>query len=236
MPLEVYKCLGPYGVDFGEKTGGGGSSWHPGMKGHKVRGNMMSYFLLEVLKDAVETILEERRSLTAKEIKRKSQAFLLENQMQAPPQSPIACDPDVCDSDPVCFTEFEPRVSHSLRDIVIGQASSSASSNWTLDVSFFDIKAILKAQLKGRGYIDKKFLYMSHSVDDPLSIIVKPSKTSRVWLCELQKGFLQYPAYLGDLDAFADVYIDKHIPTPKNITALNSYVSVKGILIFLLLS
>jgi hypothetical protein len=219
VSLEAYKCLGPYGIDFGEKSGGGGSSWHPGMKGHRVRGNSMSYFILEVLVEAIESVIKDMADMTVKEIKAKANAFLAENQMQRPPEKPVACDAKFCTSDPACFTEYEPRVGHSLRDIVVG----NLSSNWTLDVSFFDAKAILKAQLRGRGYLDKKYIYLSHSPLHPISLLVKPSLPSHIWICELQKGFLQYPHWLGDLDVAAEVFADLGISTGNDATALENY-------------
>lgn len=30
LPVDAYKCKGPYGADFSEKTPGGGVAWHPG--------------------------------------------------------------------------------------------------------------------------------------------------------------------------------------------------------------
>ena len=219
LGLEAYKCLGPYGIDFGEKTGGGGSSWHPGLKGHRVRGNSMSYFLLEILGEAVDSILQDMSSIPLKEIKMKSRNFLNENQMQYPPEQPVACDYKFCNSDPHCFTEYEPRVQNSLRDIVVGRSSS----NWTLDISFFDAKAILKAQAKGRGYLDKKYIYMSHSPTHPLSLLIKPSTLSHLWICELQKGFLQYPSWLGDLDTAAEAYVDLFYSSADDADALTNY-------------
>lgn len=217
MPLEEYKCLGPYGADFGEKTGGGGNSWHPGLKGHRVRGNVLSYFLLEILKESITTLLNDLQNLTPDEIIINSTAYLRENQMQEPPLAPIACDPRICNSEAACFTEYEPRVSHPLRDIIVGRGSS----NWTLEISFFDSKAILKAESRGRGYLDKKYVYMSHSDSHPLSLLVKPNRTSSVWLCQLQKGFLQYPSTLGDLDNASLLYLDQSIDA--NATALREY-------------
>lgn len=51
-----YACMGPYGDDFGMKTLGGGSNWHPGVKGHKLRGDVLAYFLLKILDDALHAI------------------------------------------------------------------------------------------------------------------------------------------------------------------------------------
>ena len=218
--LEAYKCMGPYGVDFGEKSGGGGSSWHPGLKGHKVRGNSMSYFILEILNEALESILHDIARLSLTDIRTNSHSFLNAHQMQSPPEHPVVCDYKFCNSDPHCFTEYEPRVKNSLRDIVIGKASA----NWSLEISFFDAKAILKAQAKGRGYLDKKYIYMSNSPDHPLSLLVKPSALSHMWICELQKGFLQYPSWLGDLDTSAEVYADLFFPSADDADALANYV------------
>ena len=36
---------------------------------------------------------------------------------------------------------------------------------------------------------------------------VTNSRRSPLWLCELQKGFLKYPATVGDLTEAADVYV-----------------------------
>lgn len=183
---------------------------------------MMSLFFLDMLGEALSEATDLLASRSVEHVLALSRNHLIENTMQVLPP-PVACDPKVCDADPTCFTEFEPRVSHSLRDIVVGQLSS----NWTLDISFFDAKAIVKAQLKQRGYLDKKYVFMSHSVEAPLSLLVKPTKKSSVWLCQLQKGFLQYPNWLGDLNDSAEVFAELSV-NPSDTAALASYVPVKG--------
>lgn len=45
-----YKCLGPYGPDFGE---GGAVKWHPSMRGQELRASHYALLWLHVLLDAV---------------------------------------------------------------------------------------------------------------------------------------------------------------------------------------
>ena len=82
----AYKCKGPYGPDFGAKTlgnnmlcyqtdvirmfwkvtatcslitlffAGKGKSWHPGVKGHKLRADSFTYFMSSILSSALTNV------------------------------------------------------------------------------------------------------------------------------------------------------------------------------------
>ena len=49
VPLNAYRCQGPYGLNFLAKSPGGGEAWHPGRLGHKLRGDSLACFLLSML-------------------------------------------------------------------------------------------------------------------------------------------------------------------------------------------
>ncbi len=59
LGCAVYKCQGPYVPEFSEKSPPGvgiGASWHPGRRGHQMRGENLAYFLLSVLEDALKAM------------------------------------------------------------------------------------------------------------------------------------------------------------------------------------
>ena len=130
----------------------------------------------------------------------------------------MVCDVEQeCGSEPRCFTDFEPRYSGSGDggDDLGGSLSSQLDSHnpnpnpiaWSLNVSFFDAKAVETAKKLGRGYVDKKNVFLSNSNTTALTMKIKVSRNSSIWICELQKGFLKYPSTLGELDQEAVVTI-----------------------------
>ena len=104
---------------------------------------------------------------------------------------------------PQCYTNYEPRMSNALQDIVIPQYS-----NWQLNLSFLDKAAVEKSMAKGYGYIDRKYIFSSTGLNTTLTIQIHNKVEARVWLCEVQKGFAKYPSNtILDLAEGADVYI-----------------------------
>jgi hypothetical protein len=67
MACQTYKCRGPYGPTFSEKTPGGGAGWHPGKLGHKLRGDNIAYFLLKIFEEALDSILSSTTGCNATE-------------------------------------------------------------------------------------------------------------------------------------------------------------------------
>jgi hypothetical protein len=120
-----------------------------------------------------------------------------------------------------CYTDFEPRVMNSLSDIVISNPNnlhhpeSGSSENitaplsWKKEISFFDKKAVAKAEKTHLGYLDKKFTFMSTGNFSEISLNITIHHSSSIWLCELQKGFGKYPSTMVDLDkgSLVEVYL-----------------------------
>jgi len=199
--IEAYRCQPSpslYDGNFSTKTPGGGHKWHPGKIGHQLRADSLSWYLLSVL-----------------------EAALLHHSVSAaPPPSPpppplpvnpIVCNPEECDSRPTCLTDYTPQQ--------LQQPSSSLaksihdSHNWTLDLSFFDKAAVIRAEAAGRGYLDKKFIYSSNTIHKPLMVHISPRRApaSFVLLCEVQKGFNKYPEGMGDLDKAGAVVLYENV-------------------------
>jgi len=94
---------------------------------------------------------------------------------------------------------------------------ANPSHDWSLNVSFFDKKSVEMSEKLGRGYIDKKLVFISSSNKTALDIALDISRNSSIWICELQKGFLSYPSSMGDLISEASVYLfDKPYEDAKN--------------------
>lgn len=147
--------------------------------------------------------------------------FLQQNIDKRPLSAPpVACFPEECSSDAACFTDYLPRASNNTLSSQIVESMSHLSwnatsalvnvtpspstvslSNWTLELSFFDVKAVQKSEERGMGYMDRKYIFVSQGTGTHISfrVIITAHKSS-IWICECQKGFLQYPANMVDLD------------------------------------
>ena len=137
---------------------------------------------------------------------------------------PIACSPtEECRSEPKCFTDYLPRQKNSLSSIILGPTT------WDLNVSFFDTKGVMTSLREGRGYIDRKMIFISRSNTSELYFKIEVSSPGSIWLCQLQKGFLKYPPTMGDLnqEAVVHLYPDSkendilHLSKETNIIPLN---------------
>ncbi len=132
---------------------------------------------------------------------------------------------------PTCYTDYEPRMSHSITSLILrddsaanshhhhhanDNNSSSMSNNWTKELSFFDVKGVEKAMKKNYGYLDRKYIYLSHGNQSELALhLIVENGNTPLWLCELQKGFGKYPATMTDLDQGADISLELHYLNSK---------------------
>jgi hypothetical protein len=99
--------------------------------------------------------------------------------------------------------------------------SSSSSQSWIRDLSWFDKNAIVKAEKKNVGYLDRKYIYLSNGNQSVITFKIRNSVENVVWLCELQKGFGKYPPSMEDLDkgAIVQVHVDgKTSSKPLNLS------------------
>lgn len=126
------------------------------------------------------------------------------HQIQAAPLPPVPNHYNISEiaHEPLCHTNYEPRMKNALTDIII-----PAHSNWTYDLSFLDKAAVEKSIAKGYGYIDRKNIFTSSGVNSTLTLRVRNDVPARLWLCEVPKGFAVYPSWAADLVDGADVYI-----------------------------
>jgi len=158
--------------------------------------------------------------------------FIKENTFDKVPDPPQICSTEDCVNPSNCFTDFEPKMQNSLKSLVVGRkpldlripsiynndtigdsTEQVDKSGWTLELSFFDKNAVGKGIAKGYGYIDRKYIFLSHGVDSIISFRIQPKKSvNPVWLCEVQKGFLKYPNNIGELDKSGRFYLFKDVP------------------------
>lgn len=133
---------------------------------------------------------------------------------------------------PNCFTDYEPRATrgHSISAISVNLSTlapawtlkqmhsqpANSSIFWQLLLSPFDANAVNKAQQRGLGYLDRKYAFFSQGQHSVLSLKLHAYHSAPVWLCELQKGFLKYPASMADLDAGAEVTVYLNFFTRKS--------------------
>jgi hypothetical protein len=115
LPMEAYKCKGPYTPYFSVKTPGGGAAWHPGRLGHQMRGESLAYAFLMSLKSALEDIKEAAAGLVftnqaVKTLLDQSNQFVKRNTFRSVPEPPVSCGEDDCQTEPRCFTDYQPRV------------------------------------------------------------------------------------------------------------------------------
>lgn len=315
---ESYRCLGPYNLTFSEHSTGGGAPWHPGKRGHLLRGHNLAYFFLSILADAVDSIekitcsssplhvseseamhsrpsrafrsLETGTQMTkqqenirkrtndnqAQDNRERSLALTLSRQTEltitkeiihsvnltslpisitqiirsvqwslltarssgnensvisdqdqlvilksavlqemiesylqvnyhpALPSVPSFYGLSETEYPSQCYTDFEPRLQKSLTELI----SKDEVSTWTRNLSFFDVQGVEKARIRGLGYLDRKYIYVSTGPRSKLIFDIHVIHQSKIWLCEVQKGFLKYPAHITDLPLGAEVSID----------------------------
>lgn len=241
-------------MNFTVKTPGGGAAWHPGKLSHKHRGDILSYYLLTILDEAIDSylqfvyspihvkialtpgtlfsILSNQLKLSQHPITSDDSHYLqsfLHNEFSSHPLNdvnnmtslrgkilytlldhyfytlyhhPLPKVPDhyqVPETQyaPTCYTDYLPRLSHSLQDQLI--PSLTPDQPWSHELSFFDQRAVEKGERNHMGYLDRKIVYMSNGTGSSLSLKVTIKHPSPLWLCELQKGFLKYPNTLTEL-------------------------------------
>lgn len=188
----------------------------------------------EVTHNVTFSLLKIRKSshsyTDSKVVLANSISFIKENTFDKVPEPPKICSSEDCGHPSNCFTDFEPKMKNSLTSLVVGRQPldlripsiynnntanlASGKSDWTLELSFFDKTAVGKGIAKGYGYIDRKYIFLSHGVNSIISFRIQPKKSvNPIWLCEVQKGFLKYPSNIGELDKAARVFLFKDIPT-----------------------
>lgn len=224
LGVGAYKCYGPYNATFSSKTPGDGASWHPGRLGHKLRGDNIAYVLLNIFEEAVSMIRSNNGDHTKlMDFYRETDVFLdnMYDSLTAEKLvKPVYCDGSVCSQTPTCYTNFEPKVKNSLTSIV---HSLNSSSSWTNELSFNDVKAVQKAINKGLGYIDRKYIYLSHKVNDELSFDFNVTRSSSIWMCQSPKNFGKYPSNIVDLDMGSEIYDKMHGGDKKTLIKLKKY-------------
>jgi hypothetical protein len=133
---------------------------------------------------------------------------------------------------PNCYTNYEPRTlrDHSISSLIVNETflppittTSNSNMSWQLQLSPFDAKAVNKAEQRGLGYLDRKYAFFSQGVYSTLYLHVHVNHHAPLWLCELQKGFLRYPATMTDLDlgaevtAYVNFFQDNNSPAWKDV-------------------
>jgi len=174
-------------------------------------------------------------------ILKKSIEFIRDNTFNKPPDPPQICSSEDCVDPSNCFTDFEPKMQNSLKSLVVGKKPHDSRipsiynglpvhnleepresheydhhgrSGWSLELSFFDKTAVGKGIAMGYGYIDRKYIFLSHGNGSYISFRIKPKRSiNPIWLCEVQKGFLKYPSNVGELDKSSRIYLFKDVPS-----------------------
>lgn len=339
FPIGNYRCLGPYDGNFSMRsTGSGGASWHPGKKGHQLRGDALAYFVLEMIVDAASTVRDllcsptieaSRRDVSKAQIAARAAAVVktesvhnnatksasTKNNTSAVPAkashslrrlstftpnphsgsntieeaiwnnitstlsmltnihnavnlptltkqitSALHTHPEhhidhsavymhsLCSAylayfhslklpavsshydipettyPPTCYTDYLPR---QKQDMSISNLIHPPKGKWTNELSWFDKNAVEKAERKKLGYLDRKYIYRSNGNGTSLGLHISTRHNAPLWLCELQKGFQQYPAYMSDLIDGAEITICLHFPFTTNSSSSSATLKTK---------
>lgn len=247
LPIEKYSCFGPYNESFSVKSPGGGAYWHPGRVGHRLRGHSLAYAFLSILEEVLSE-LEDVYINDNNDMRLKMKSILAYSETYINTKGKVnvkqgkLCG-DICD-DANCFTDYLPRENNPLSSLLIGDPTIAVNTfnetnniaayvttmnylrkynaspyNWTFGISFLDIKGVEKNLKNNLGYYDRKYIYTSHGIGSVLSFRVSSTKKHSIWICQCQKGFLKYPAYMTDLDVGSNVYVWSNITS----TFLNNF-------------
>lgn len=231
--LAVYKCKGPYGPDFAQKTLGKGKSWHPGVKGHQLRADSFSYFMTSILSSALTEYIPYFRASRGKtlEYASKISSHIAKRTWQiktSPLPKPLVCSPLVCrqSTPPKCLTMIQPQFTlrYNMKKFLV--VPDHIPEGWTSELSWMDVNGVAKAVSENRGYLDKKIIFMSDSnTTSPIEFSIIPSQTGVLWLCQVPRGFLKYPDSIASLDTGAIVTI-----TPQHSGKMTSRASEPKVL------
>lgn len=215
---------------------GKGKDWHPGVLGHKYRADSFSYFLMEVMKEAlIEVSLTQGRGRKSlKDLHEEAHHYLnhhlFQSNFSAIEKSdhhhtdlpkPLACSPAVCTRIPVCYTDYEPRAAanKNIGAMVVG--GKVVPQGWSRELSWFDVSGVNKAKAEQRGYKDLKYIYITTITGDGplqdgdggiLTLDITAQTNRSVWLCQVQRGFGKYSGDKGELNDAAEVSITLNVP------------------------
>lgn len=238
LSIQDYKCQGPYGPDFSWKTpeGVSGASWHPGRRGHLLRGEALAYAYLSLMEESLDAIINGKLdSGRPTGIPFYSRGGDVSSNLNASVlQKSVQCESEVCSSVPNCYTDYQPREMNSLASLIVGRpkvfpqlsyyaynssattqmnmdatmqqlsnraeiTSNAMNASWIFQLSMFDKKPVDNGVLMNLGYIDRKYIYVSNAKLSSISFLIHTTRINPVWICEVQKGFVQYPATFADL-------------------------------------
>lgn len=102
--------------------------------------------------------------------------------------------------------------------------------SWLRQLSPFDAKAVARGEAQHLGYLDRKYVFWSQGPGSSLQLEVRVRHISPIWLCELQKGFVQYPSTMADLDLGAEVILDvRHFDNDNKQITEKGNVEIKKI-------
>jgi hypothetical protein len=105
----------------------------------------------------------------------------------------------------LCYTDFEPRQADAPS---IQRSSSNRPNTWTRNLSMFDVHGVEKSVQRGLDYLDRKYAHFSTGKGSRLDLQIDVKHAGHpIWICELQKGFLKYPASMTDLILGAQISI-----------------------------
>lgn len=187
---EVYKCHGPYSVDWGCCSAG----WHPSIKGHRVIADHYSLIWLLILRDAIselqsfkDNMLEEHMKLVHKHT-HELHKFV----------PPTILYPSNFTHTLECYTSFQTLENqhYDLFNLVIPIKNNVGKLPFQSGImeDFINTRIVIKA--REQGYRDYKRMMYGNNESAPLSLRMDIKNEGYVHICEppgnwgvLPKGF-----------------------------------------------
>lgn len=229
---EVYKCHGPYSVDWGCCSSG----WHPSTKGHRVIADHYSFFWLLILRDAISELQSFKDNMISEHMKLVHKHT---HELHKFVPTDVLYQSNFTQT-LQCYTSFQTiENSHfDLFNLIIPTKStvsttakaSASDTSWFLESpkpfqtgimeDFINTNIVIKA--RQQGYKDYKRMLYGNNHSIPLSLRVDIKNEGYVHLCEppgnwgaLPKGFKSLykdscvNAYLTVVESYDNFEFDK---------------------------
>ena len=221
-----------------------GGSWHPSPHGHELRGDILAYTYLGLLKQSIERALEfldvNFFQTPNKPENNNRLPFDIYNSNHAPKYQPLPdileCDPVYCSRPFTCWTMYQPRSMHHMAKLVdspeIDESESTVSttidlSDTNMKITLYeqDVTAVQKGIELGMGYLDRKYHLPISKATGPITLSFdatpkehSDSQEGILFLCNPPAVWNKRPEGVAEFDnEFVNVFIDDKKATLQQI-------------------
>ena len=189
-----------------------GAPWHPGPRGHALRGRILAYNYLRMLEDAIADAyfaMEEDEKDGSKLVD-----DLLKPEHHEVPEA-VACHPEICTHPAQCAMSVEPRAEGYLLDLVESPEISREQSlerqpndKWHIQLIESDIEAVMHSKGANLGYLDLKYVIQGNKEAGPITFAIETKQKGYIFVCEPPGLWGKLPENCGELALESELIVD----------------------------